>query len=277
MAASEFLKNYELVESTIKKLYDSKLRLAILDALKEKPMRLADLRNAVNANAPNTSSKAKELEDMGLVERMEGDYQLTPYGRAIVQRMSESLQFYATYEKFKEFWETHDTSGIPDFLWARLGDLEDSRLVTVDEGDMTAIHNTFMELLKSVQKSFCGVSPAYHKEWWAMLVSLAKKGVDTHIIVTSEIIRMCIKNAGGNQIKELDSCSNAHFGLCQENLKVAFTVCESFLAMGLNDKGGRYTMDMDLQSTSPRAIQWGLDLFEYYRKQAKPVKLSDFL
>jgi len=92
-------------------------------------MRLADLRRAVNSNAPNTSSKAKDLTAMGLVEREGGDYRLTPYGRAVRNKSEEFFQFYATYEKFKDFWSTHDTSGIPDFLWARIGELNNSELV----------------------------------------------------------------------------------------------------------------------------------------------------
>src|SRR5512137_125435 len=115
MASSLFLQNYTLAEPTLRKLYDSKLRLAILEALGDGPMRLADLRRTVNSNAPNTSTKAKDLEDMGLVERIEGDYALTPYGRAVSAKIHESVEFYATYEKFKEFWWTHVTSGIPDY------------------------------------------------------------------------------------------------------------------------------------------------------------------
>jgi predicted transcriptional regulator len=36
-------------------------------------------------------------------------------------------------------------------------------------------------------------------------------------------------------------------------------------------------MNKDLQSTDPRAVSWGLDLFEHYKKQSTPVKLSDYL
>jgi predicted transcriptional regulator len=127
--ASEFLENYRMVEPTIRKLYDSSLRLAILDALKDGPMRLADLRRAVDANAPNTSSKAKELEGMGLIKRENGEFTLTSWGKAVCERISESSKFYATYEKFKNFWETHHLEGIPPEFMNRVGDLYDSWLV----------------------------------------------------------------------------------------------------------------------------------------------------
>jgi len=56
---SELLADYDSAKDTIHKLYNSRLRLAILDALKDKPMRLSDLRRAVGANAPNTSPKPR--------------------------------------------------------------------------------------------------------------------------------------------------------------------------------------------------------------------------
>ena len=100
---SGLLKDYDLAEGTIRGLYDSRLRLAILDALRDKPMRLADLGRAVDAKAPNTSSRAKELEEMGLIERAGGNLRLTGFGRAALDKMVDSIEFYANYEKFKKF------------------------------------------------------------------------------------------------------------------------------------------------------------------------------
>jgi predicted transcriptional regulator len=39
--------------------------------------------------------------------------------------------------------------------------------------------------------------------------------------------------------------------------------------------GGGYSMDMDLDSRDPRAVRWGMDLFEHYKKKARPVKFCN--
>ena len=58
---------------TLRSLTSSRLRQNILNSL-NKPMRLCELKRAVGSNAPNTSSKAKDLQNLGLVKRDRGDY-----------------------------------------------------------------------------------------------------------------------------------------------------------------------------------------------------------
>jgi len=52
------------IDSLLKCICTSKLRTNILLSL-EKPMTLSELKNTVNSDAPNTSSSARELEEMG--------------------------------------------------------------------------------------------------------------------------------------------------------------------------------------------------------------------
>lgn len=279
-SSSEFLKNYELAELTIRRLYDSKLRLAILDALRDKPMRLADLRRTVNANAPNTSAKAKELEEMGLVERVEGDFRLTPYSQAVRNRIKESLEFYSIYERFKEFWETHEMSGIPDFLLVRLGELNNSELIENTETDPIKSHEAFVELLSTIEKTFYGITPIYHDDYSRLLFATVTKGVDCQIISSKEILEHLQHSPKKikEQYKKIGNLRNFKAYVTKKTPTVAFTVSESFVSLGLKARAPSIAyMDADLQSTDPRAIKWGLDLFEYYKKQAKPVKLSDYL
>ena len=266
------------MEPTIRKLYDSRLRLAILDALKDGPMRLSDLRREVNANAPNTSAKAKELEDMGLVERMGGDYQLTPYGQTARKKIQDSFDFYTTYEKFKEFWETHDTTGIPESLWLRIGALKNAQFVKNTETNIIAVHEAFLKFLESIKEIFYGVTPIFHKQWVEISDHLIKSGVDQKIIATKIVLEKTCRTATKDYIKLVDESQNSEVYLIDYEPKVAFTVSRSGLSLSLTEKNPHITyMDSDLYSTDPRAIQWGMDLFEYYKKQAKPVKLSDYL
>jgi predicted transcriptional regulator len=134
------LDDYQVAGDLARKLLDSKLRLGILAALEKGPMRLADLRREVNANAPNASSKAKDLERLGLVERIDGDFALTAYGRAVKERVEESLRFYATYEKFKEFWSTHHMESLPPEFIDSFDVLNDSVLIKASRENLIAPH-----------------------------------------------------------------------------------------------------------------------------------------
>jgi predicted transcriptional regulator len=258
-------------------LYDSRLRLAILDALKDGPLRLADLRRVVNANAPNTSSKSKELEGMGLVERVEGDFQLTPFGRAVMARTQESLEFYSTYEKFKDFWSTHEVDAIPEHLWSRIGELSDAELIGGSETNPDRSHEFYISSLANVRKFMYGIAPVYHEDYLVASSGVVERGADIQIVVSKDIAEHISKLP---EYQKKYFTKGIHLFLAKEPLNVAFTVTEGFISLAIKakDKPVSFTYaDSDLVSTDPRAIRWGLDLFEYYKKQAKPVNLKDYL
>lgn len=278
MSSSLFLQNYALAEPTIRKLYDSKLRLAILEALGDGPKRLSDLRRIVDSNAPNTSTKAKDLEDMGLIKRIEGDYALTPYGRAVRSRAKESFDFYATYEKFKGFWGSRNLTGIPDYLLMRLGDLNDSWVVEDMTTHVTKTHDTFVELLNSIKQKFYGVSPVYHEDYLEAVIMMLEKGVDSKLILNQEIFELItnLKDPKADKLRKL--ANRGDWFLYNGHLTVGLTVSESFLSLALEGKSNpNQLLDMDFESLSPSAVQWGLDLFDYYMKHSTPVRLSDYL
>jgi predicted transcriptional regulator len=276
MSSSELLKNYDSAGGSIRTLCDSRLRLAILDSLRRGPMRLADLRRAVDASAPNASVNAKGLEEMGLIERVEGDFTLTPYGRAACQRTQEFFKFWSTYEKFKGFWTTHKLDGIPEFLLLRLDELENSTLMNVRGGNVDAVNELFEELFNSVKEKFYAVAPILRKQWWDIGADVVRSGIDTHIIVTPEVLKLIITTVPKEELLPLDAVRNLKWSLI-ESCSVACAVSEKSFSMVLENKGGGYSLDMDLDSRDPHAVKWGMDLFEYYKKRAKPFKLAEYL
>jgi predicted transcriptional regulator len=277
MASSEFLENYRLVEPTIRKLYDSSLRLAILDALKDGPMRLADLRRAVDANAPNTSSKAKELEGMGLVERERGDYKLTPFGTSVVSRLSDSIDFYTTYGKFKDFWETHHMEGIPKDFLLRLGELKNSYLVKCTKSNPIATHEELMYMLAKTEKELYAMSPVYQKEWGTELFRLTGKA-KMEAILTPEILRHLAKIVTEMGILDAFEDNISFYENPETHSPPGFLTGDTFFCFSIESKAvpGNY-FDMKLYSTDPKAIKWGNDLYETYKSRFKKVNLSDYL
>jgi predicted transcriptional regulator len=276
MVSPGFLKDCELAEPIIRKLYDSKLRLAILDALKDGPMRLADLKRAVDANAPNTSSKAKELEEMGIVERTRGDFQLTNYGRATLSKIEDSLDFYATYEKFKSFWNTHETVGIPDHLFKRLGELKNSEIVLYDPVNIKAVEEEFFKLMRQSKRFWRGLLTVVDPQWTVVHLEVLHKPLDFEFIITPAVVRSFEENR--EWLQAASKRKNVKFFIFDGDPRILLGVFDNFLDMALNAKTiDSHYWDADLFSLDPKAVQWGLDLFEYYKKQSKPINLADYL
>jgi len=272
------LLDYELAEPTIRKLFDSKLRLAIVDALAEKPMPLSDLRRVVGANAPNTSSKAKDLEEMGIVERNRGQYGLTPYGRAVLHKSKQSFEFYATYEKFKEFWETRHLEGIPQELLLRLADLKESTLMRSSLTDVNKPHDDFVKMLYSLKERFFGLTPVYHSDYLNALILKVQEGLETNLILTSDILSVFTKLPDDLRESLKKQSSALNLWVYPSNPHIGFMIGDDFMTLGLEPKDKTtHFIDMAVYSTHPNAIAWCLDLLEYYKIRSKPVNLGAYL
>ena len=278
MASSEFLKNYDLVESTIRKLYDSRLRLAILDALKDGPMRLSDLRREVNANAPNTSAKSKDLEGMGLVERKEGVYSISEWGQLIRDNLSDSIQLIAVHEKFREYWDTHSIAGIPKELRKELDVYLKAELIKPKKENITYAEDHFVELLYTIEKRFWGLTPVFRPEYIGPIMAAVKKGADVILILQSDLIKSVLDLVPPEAKKALLTFKNLKIYSTDEDLKLGLVVSEKFCTIGFESKISESTfMDMNPESFDPKTIEWETKLFEYYKKQAKLIKLGDYL
>jgi predicted transcriptional regulator len=277
MASSEFLENYRRVEPTIRKLYDSSLRLAILDALKDGPLRLADLRRAVNANAPNTSSKAKELEAMGLLEKVDEGFKLTTWGQAVIVKIRDSIDFYTTYENLKEFWETRDISVIPEHLWARIWELKGCKIVKAEEPEVMKTHEECIKIMQSPKKELFGMGAVFRPVYLQIAQSLVKENLHAEFLITDKVLEKVSEHLTPEIAAAFDNYEN-HVFFVNNKINFALKVSESWFYLILRSKAaGVDMMGMNIQSHDPAAIKWGRDLYDYYKKDAKPVKLSDYL
>ncbi len=276
MASSEFLENYRLAEPTIRKLYDSGLRLAILDALSKGPMRLADLRRAVDSNAPNTSSKAKELEEMELVERQDGLYTLTPFGRSALKKVTENIDFCCAHEKFRGYWSTHNIEDIPSFLLDRLGDLKNSNLIGPCSSNVVEVHDRFIKALNSAESRIYGAVPIFQEAYFKAGVKWIERGIDVQMLLTDEILSICAK-LGGEKVAKLCDGTGKFKAFRIDELPLALMVSESYMTLALKSKQTGSLVETNLWSTDPTALQWMIDLFEHFKKQAMLVNLEDYL
>ncbi len=164
-------------------------------------------------------------------------------------------------------------------MWARLGDLNTSEISEPASEDIMVAEDEFIEFLGSAEKIFYGASPIYHDNYAILISRLLKKGVTIELIGNKKVLKLLAKGLGKKTIVEFYK-SNKNKVFEMENMNSAVVISEKFFTIVLKTLGTDLSyllLDADLRSFDPRAIQWGLDLFDYYKKQAKPVKLSDYL
>ena len=75
------------------------------------------------------------------------------------------------------------------------------------------------------------------------------------------------------ELGELVSREKLKIWTMDQDIKVAFTVTDKFISLGLFTTSGEYDTTKDLVSDHPDAVEWGNNLFEYYRDKAHKFRL----
>ena len=65
------------------------------------------------------------------------------------------------------------------------------------------------------------------------------------------------------------SMDNLKIWQIDNDVKIAFTVTDKFLSLGLFSSTGEYDSTKDLVSDDPDALAWGNRLFDYYKAKSE--------
>jgi predicted transcriptional regulator len=136
--------------AALKTLVNSRLRLEILESL-EQPMRLSDLRRAVDANAPNTSSKAKDLEALGLIKRSNGDYEMTPAGHIVRKKLTVLNDTLETLHEHAEFWEK-TLEALPQKLINCIHEFKGAQLIRNTREDLEIVKGEIIKMINDAEE-----------------------------------------------------------------------------------------------------------------------------
>lgn len=105
----------------------SQQRVEILKLLSSSHLKASEIAKNLDMSIQAISRHIDRLHNVRLIEKSEiGTYRLTTIGNVVLQQ----YPFFGFLEKFKDHFETHDFSGIPENLIARLGDLRNCELET---------------------------------------------------------------------------------------------------------------------------------------------------
>jgi predicted transcriptional regulator len=101
-----------------------------------------------------------------------------------------------------------------------------------------------------------------------------QKGAQVDLILTDTILKIVLKEYR-DLMKVLMERDNFRLYRIKDDIKVAFTVTDADLYMGLFRLDGRYDIGQDLYCVGDGAVAWGLDLFKYYRDLSEPLEKID--
>jgi len=256
----------------IRGICTSRLRMNILLSLENEPLSLSDLKHEVKADAPNTVSKAKELEELGLVLRNHGEYCLTPFGRIIRSKLIEFQDLLTTFNTNNLWWSTHNLEGIPLEFRNRLSVFSDAILVEDTKTEPEKAYTHKLNLMLKAKKRAEGIVMMYSNKCLDTVVNCLERELIIRLVIPPDIVKLMYNPDIIKKSKKMFSFSNLY--MREANFEFSSLLIDDVLMLGLFDKVKKDHFDWSamLFTKKPEAIEWGEQIFNYYWKHAKVVQ-----
>lgn len=273
MPESKTLVNDKLKAKAIQRLaICSDLRNEIILNLVAGQKSLGDLRESLKISSTTALHALKELDKANLCfQEKNKKYSLTNVGRILAVKLLDFSNTTEVLHKHERFWEEHDLTGIPHDQLGKIGWLKNSNLVSINALDIIKPHDIYIDSIKKA-KWIKGVSPLFSSDYTRIYKEFAERKVPIQLLLSDAVLEKLISVMGLDNLKYLITEHKVEIFTTNENLRVAFTVTDTFLSFGLFGKDGVYDIAHDLIGTDDMAIRWGTELFEYYRVKAKEYK-----
>ncbi len=180
----------------------SDLRRDILIYLENGKKPLSEIRDALGVSSTTAIHALRDLEKDTLVLQGEDrNYALTKIGELIALKLTDFIDAIKVLKKHKDFWLTHDLSGIPEQLLGKIGWLSNSNLVNIDALDIIKAHTNYMELLTTA-RWIKGVSPIFSPEYPKVFEDLATRSL-TQLVVTERVLKKVTDAVGSETTKSV--------------------------------------------------------------------------
>ncbi|MGB9938008.1 MAG: helix-turn-helix transcriptional regulator [Methanobacterium sp.] len=273
MSLDTDLKIYEEVKDTLKFNAISVVRIKIMISLLYGSQKTKDLRKLTGMQSSSILHGVNDLEKEDLVLRKGDDFYLSELGKIWVPKLINIIKTQYVLTKFQRLWLNHTIAAIPEELLSEIGDLSNSQLLESKSTDVYRVHKNHVQVLMN-SKEVRGVSPIFYPNYPEIFKGLIGKNIQVELILTDDVFKKTIESLdnGIEDLKKLISTGNLKLWVISGDVKVAFTLTDKFMTMGLFLVKGMYDTSKNLVSDDISAINWGNRLFEYYRQKAKKFK-----
>ena len=224
---------------------------------------LRDLRDEFHWDSATIVHALRELEKNHFVREDVGrEYFLTPIGRTVVRKVLDLRDIAETFALHEAFWLEHDVTGIPDYLFDRIGSLRNSELVIDTPVDLFGALHAFAELIEE-RDMLELITPIYVPEVAKRLGGLTSDLRDVHFVVTEEVLQSALEEAAYPHVKNLLQ-GDIKVYVVRWDPKLIFAFTGKAIGLALAHVDGPIDYSKLLISRSGEAIEWGRELFRYY-------------
>lgn len=265
---------YEHHKQQIHSIYSSRLKVQILLTLLHNNASLSQLRGVTGSTSQALIPKIRNLEKQGLIQAMNYEYCLTPLGRVVAMNVEGFVQLVGGIDQHHTFFADHDLSDLPVSFLSRIGNLYNSEPKQDTTTDMFYVYSHYLEILKDAAYIH-GISSVASPGLARFIAEKVVTGISVELVVNNEVVGLFTKEPYASNIQGLTEYPNFSVWVTDDNLRVGLTVTDKYLSLGLFKKDTNlYDSSSDLFSNDPRAVEWGENLFRYYKERSTQLDLA---
>jgi predicted transcriptional regulator len=269
-----YLESYNKHQKIIHSVYSSRLKVQILLALLNSESSLSELREITGSTSQALIPKIRSLESQMLINSENYSFSLTPLGIVVGDNIANYVHMMAGIDQHREFWRTHDLSGLPMQSLIRIGDLRNSDVETNTQFDITHVYSHFLKIVEDGEYIH-GISSIVSPGIVEAVAARIMDGTDVELVITNEVMAILREEPYLRLVKRLTKFSNFRVFLFEGPLKLGIAVTNEALSLGLyRINSDRYDSSSDLFSRDPLALAWGENVFSYCRDKASSFNLK---
>jgi predicted transcriptional regulator len=256
-------------KSLLEVIFASDKRKDTLLLLQEGPKEMEFLLRSLNTIRQALLPQIRILENHYLVDQHKDTYKLTTLGETIVDKMLPLLDVVEVFDDGIDYWGTRSLDFIPPHLLERLGEVGKCEAIIPH---LTDVHELNQDVVKASYKSKAvfKVTTFCHPHFPNMFCDLIDKNVSVYIIMSKDLLDSVRCNYSTECSKLLKSKLFHLFTYPNEMGLQGFVLNDYYVLMRLFNSIGE-TDYKHIVCTSPSALEWGKELFEYYLKDSIPV------
>jgi len=230
-----------------------------------------EIKITLHVTATGILPQIKILEDEKLIIREGKQFSLTEIGSLIVRLLKPFDQTLGVLEQERKFWDEHHIYALPDEFLPRLGELGEVRIIECSVEDSFEPHTQFIESLRQAKK-IKGISPIVHPIYPSLFLNLTKEQKEVSLILTKTAFDK-IKKEFYDMLMEGLKLPNADLYIFDGDIRFAHIVTDHHLSISFFLNNGLFDSKKDLVSVSKSALQFGEDLFTYYKERSSKIVL----
>jgi predicted transcriptional regulator len=263
-------------QNTLRLAACSNLRRDLMIGLQEGKKPLSELRDALGVSSTTAIHALRDLEKGNLIYQDEArNYALSKIGEIITLKLAGFINAIDVLTKYESLWLEHDLSDIPLPLLEKIGDLNNSTLLMDTPTDTFKSHTTLIQVLEQANE-VKSIYPIFNLEYLTTIGELVKgKRIDVELIVTNEVLDSIEGVVETEEtFKEVFNEPNFALFATDTEIKIALTLTDSVLYLGLFTRNGIYDYNKALISDDEKALSWGIELYAHCRKLSTVVALE---